>query len=68
MDTKIEATLDDLYRVPEHSKAELVNGELVLMSPTGCPAMLPQKFLSACAPMPDKRNQAMLSRIMSALW
>lgn len=35
MDTKIEATLDDLYRVPEHSKAELVNGELVLMSPTG---------------------------------
>ncbi|HEY0601434.1 MAG TPA: Uma2 family endonuclease [Herpetosiphonaceae bacterium] len=35
MDTKLEATLDDLYRVPEHSKAELVNGELVLMSPTG---------------------------------
>jgi len=33
--TKTEATVDDLYRVPEHGKAELVNGELVLMSPTG---------------------------------
>ncbi|PYQ20168.1 MAG: Uma2 family endonuclease [Acidobacteria bacterium] len=29
------ATVDDLYRVPEDGKAELVNGELVLMSPTG---------------------------------
>lgn len=29
------ATVDDLYRVPEHGKAELVDGELVLMSPTG---------------------------------
>lgn len=30
-----EATLEDLYHVPENGKAELVNGELVLMSPTG---------------------------------
>jgi Uma2 family endonuclease len=29
------ATLDDLYRVPENCKAELVNGEIVLMPPTG---------------------------------
>lgn len=29
------ATINDLYDVPEHGKAELVNGELVLMSPTG---------------------------------
>jgi Uma2 family endonuclease len=29
------ATVDDLYRVPDHGKAELVDGELVLMSPTG---------------------------------
>lgn len=29
------ATVDDLYHVPDHGKAELVNGELVLMSPTG---------------------------------
>jgi Uma2 family endonuclease len=35
MSSKTEATIDDLYRVPENGKAELVNGELVLMSPTG---------------------------------
>lgn len=33
--TKKRATVEDLYRVPEHGKAELVDGELVLMSPTG---------------------------------
>jgi len=35
MTTKPEATVDDLYHVPEHGKAELINGELVLMPPTG---------------------------------
>ena len=35
MSTKAEATVDDLYRVPENGKAEIVNGELVLTSPTG---------------------------------
>src|SRR5437660_2033039 len=35
MSTKTEATVEDLYRVPENGKAELVNGELILMSPTG---------------------------------
>ena len=35
MSTKTEATIDDLYRVPENGKAEIVNGELVLVSPTG---------------------------------
>jgi Uma2 family endonuclease len=35
MATRAEATAADLYRVPDHGKAELVNGELVLMSPTG---------------------------------
>lgn len=29
------ATIGDLYRVPENGKAELINGEIVLMSPTG---------------------------------
>jgi Uma2 family endonuclease len=33
--TKKEATVDDLARVPENGKAELVDGELVVMSPTG---------------------------------
>lgn len=35
MSTKTEATIEDLYRVPENGKAEIVNGEVVLMSPTG---------------------------------
>jgi Uma2 family endonuclease len=35
MSIKRQATVDDLYRVPGNSKAELVNGEIVLMSPTG---------------------------------
>lgn len=35
MAMKTQATIEDLYRVPENGKAELVNGELVLMSPTG---------------------------------
>lgn len=35
MSIRTEATIDDLYRVPENGKAELVNGELVLISPTG---------------------------------
>ncbi|HEX6717847.1 MAG TPA: Uma2 family endonuclease [Pyrinomonadaceae bacterium] len=33
MSTKVEATIEDLYRVK--GKAELVNGEIILMSPTG---------------------------------
>jgi Uma2 family endonuclease len=35
MAVKTEATIEDLYHVPENGKAEIVNGELVLMSPTG---------------------------------
>jgi Uma2 family endonuclease len=35
MTIKSRATLEDLYRVPARAKAELVNGELILMSPTG---------------------------------
>ncbi len=35
MKSAARATVDDLYRVPENAKAELVGGELVLMSPTG---------------------------------
>jgi len=33
MSTKVEATIEDLYKVD--GKAELVNGEIILMSPTG---------------------------------
>jgi Uma2 family endonuclease len=35
MATKPKATIDDLYHVPEDGKAEIVDGELVLLSPTG---------------------------------
>src|SRR2546422_2021064 len=35
MSAKTEATIEDLYHVPENRKAEIVNGEVVLMSPTG---------------------------------
>lgn len=35
MATRREATIDDLYHVPEHGKAEIVDGELVLMTPAG---------------------------------
>lgn len=35
MTTKTQATIEDLYRLPDHGKAEIVNGEIVLMSPTG---------------------------------
>ncbi|HXJ92283.1 MAG TPA: Uma2 family endonuclease [Terriglobia bacterium] len=35
MATKTEGTIEDLYHVPEDGKAEIVNGELRLMSPTG---------------------------------
>src|SRR4051812_33830787 len=33
MTTKAEATIEDLYKVP--GKAEIVDGEIALMSPTG---------------------------------
>jgi len=35
MSTKANSTIEDLYRVPENGKAELVNGEIVQMPPTG---------------------------------
>ena len=35
MKARAEATIEDLYHVPENGKAEIVDGELVLMSPTG---------------------------------
>src|SRR5918911_3117573 len=33
--TKSPASVNDLSRVPDNGKAEIVNGEIVLMSPTG---------------------------------
>ena len=35
MTTQSHATIEDLYHAPDDAKAEIVNGELVLMSPVG---------------------------------
>jgi len=35
MATRTQATIEDLYHVPENRKAEIVNGKLVIMAPTG---------------------------------
>jgi Uma2 family endonuclease len=35
MNTKVRATIEDLYKVPDNFKAEIVDGEVRLMSPTG---------------------------------
>jgi Uma2 family endonuclease len=35
MSTKTQATVEDLYRIPDRGKAEIINGEVVLLSPTG---------------------------------
>jgi len=35
MSSRTEATIEDLYNVPENGKAELVDGEIVQMPPTG---------------------------------
>ena len=35
MSIRTEATIEDLYNVPENGKAELVDGEIVQMPPTG---------------------------------
>jgi hypothetical protein len=35
MTAKTQATIEDLYKVPDRGKAEIVDGEIVLVSPTG---------------------------------
>jgi Uma2 family endonuclease len=35
MSTKTKATIEDLYSIPGNGKAELINGEVVLIMPTG---------------------------------
>jgi Uma2 family endonuclease len=35
MATKTQATIEDLYQLPSNRKAEIVNGEIILLSPTG---------------------------------
>ena len=67
MATKIQATIEDLYRLPENRKAEIVNGELVLMAPTG---FLPNRAASviymSLSSMNAKQNAAMPLLAMQA--
>jgi len=35
MSTKVRATIEDLYSLPDNAKAAIVDGEIILMSPTG---------------------------------
>jgi Uma2 family endonuclease len=35
VDTKTDTLIDALYRVPENGKAEIINGTLIVMEPTG---------------------------------
>lgn len=35
MDTKTHTLIDALYRVPENGKAEIINGTIIVMEPTG---------------------------------
>lgn len=35
MSTRTQATIEDLYRLPDDGKAEIVDGEIIRMSPTG---------------------------------
>lgn len=35
MSTKTQATIEDLYRLTDNGKAEIINGEIIRMSPTG---------------------------------
>ena len=35
MTTKARSTIEDLYHLPENGKAEIIDGEIILMPPTG---------------------------------
>lgn len=48
MTTKARATVQDLYQVPDNRKAEIVDGEIILMSPTGSrPGRAAMKILTS---------------------
>ena len=55
MATKVRATIDDLYKVPGNVKAEIVDGEIVIMSPTGdMPARAGFKIAMSLSQMESK--------------
>lgn len=55
MATKARATIDDLYNIPDNAKAEIVDGKIILMSPTGdMPARAAFKIAVSLAQMEGK--------------
>lgn len=58
MSTKTEATIEDLYKVD--GKAELVNGEIVHMSPTGGkPSLVARAILLSLYEYEKRTGEAM---------
>src|SRR5690349_11806185 len=55
MSTLVKATIEDLYKAPE--KAELIDGEVVLMSPTGdMPARAGFKIAASLSTIEDRMD------------
>ncbi len=56
MSTKVEATIEDLLKVKQ--KAEIVNGEIILMSPTGIlPSYAAGEIFSSLREYSKRRKQ-----------
>ena len=70
MSRRANATVEDLYGAPDKGKAEIVNGELILMGPRAVYRReRAARFMSACVSTSGgRRVVAMPSRIMSASW
>ena len=61
------ATIEDLYSVPENGKAEIVDGELVLMSPTGhAPSRAGGTIYMSLRNMSAKLAQVVRTQLMPA--
>ncbi len=67
MSTKVAATIEDLYKV--EGKAELVNGEIILMSPTGRrPGYAGDEIFSHYANTPSATKSELLLATTKRLW
>ena len=65
--TNPKATIEDLYHVSENGKAELVDGELIRMAPTGFLPSRPQaRYTCVCENMSVICKQDMRLRITRA--
>lgn len=66
MSVKVKATIDDLLKVKQ--KAEIVNGEIILMSPTGSlPGYAGDEIFSSLPNTASGRSMGVLSAITKPL-